>query len=105
MLMYEITDIILSVVSCKNIVKIFDNEIRTNIYNILITNIKGSEIICILMDKLISKIDNNEINAKIIQYASEAEYNLVHGRRDIINIDYFICGVMKELLNSVTKKN
>ena len=98
-----VVDLILNVTKSKNIIKIFDDEIRTNIYNILITNIKGYEIICILMDKLISKIDNNKINAKIIQYASEAEYNLVHGRRDIINIDYFICGVMKELICNKSK--
>ena len=100
----EVVDLILSVKTNKNAVKMFDDEIRTNSYNILITNIKGSEIITTLMDKLIKKIDNDEINARIIQYASEAENNLIYGRRDIIHIDYFVSGVMKELINQKPKK-
>lgn len=92
-----VVDLILSIKDNKNVVKTFDDEIRTNIYNILITNIKGSDIITTLMDQLIERIDDNEINAKIIQCASKAENNLIHGRRDIIHIDYFIAGVMKEL--------
>ena len=93
-----VVNLILNIRKSKNVIKIFDDEIRTNIYNILITNIKGSEIITILMDSLILKIDNDEINARIIQYASEAENNLVHGRRDIIHIDYFVSSVMKILI-------
>lgn len=96
-----VIDLILSVTSNnKNLLKIFNDQIRTNIYNILISNIKGSDIITRLLEGLISKIDDNTINAKIIQYASEAEYNLIHGRRDIINIDYFISGVLRELLRN-----
>lgn len=95
-----VVDLVLSVKTKKNIVKIFDDEIRTNIYNILITNIKGSDIIITLLNKLLSKINNDKIGIKIIQHASEAEYNLIHGRRDIIHIDYFIAGVMKELLEN-----
>ncbi|XWV25215.1 putative replication factor C small subunit [Tupanvirus deep ocean] len=98
-----VVDLILSVRGGKNVVKIFDDDIRTNIYNILITNIKGSEIITTLMDQLIKKIDDDEVNARIIQCASEAEYNLIHGRRDIIHIDYFVTGVMKELRKSIKK--
>ena len=101
----DVVELILRVKTNKNAVKTFDDDIRTNIYNILITNIKGSEIITTLMDKLIKKINNDEINAKIIQYASEAENNLIHGRRDIIHIDYFICGVMRELINQNVNKN
>ncbi|XWV26474.1 putative replication factor C small subunit [Tupanvirus soda lake] len=100
-----VVDLILSVRTGKNVVKIFDDDIRTNIYNILITNIKGSEIITTLMDQLIKKIDDDEVNARIIQCASEAEYNLIHGRRDIIHIDYFVTGVMRELRKSMKKPN
>lgn len=89
----------------KNIIEIFDDKIRTNIYNILITNIKGSDIITTLMDELIKRINDDEINARIIQCASEAEYNLIHGRRDIIHIDYFVSGVMRELRKSTAKNN
>ena len=96
----NVVDIILDINKSKNIAKTFDDDIRTNIYNILITNIKGSEIITTLMDQLINRIDDDEINARIIQHASNAEHNLIHGRRDIINIDYFIAGVMKEIINN-----
>lgn len=100
----KVVDLILSVQTSKNIIKTFEDDIRSNIYNILIINIKGSEILTILLDLLIQKIDNDEINAKIIQYASEADYNLVHGRRDIMHIDFFIAGVMKELINKPLPK-
>ena len=99
-----VVDLILSARTTTNLIKIFDDDIRTNIYNILITNIKGSEIITTLMDQLIRKIDDDEINARIIQCASEAEYNLIHGRRDIIHIDYFISGVMREIMKKPAKK-
>ena len=92
-----VVDLILSVEYEKDIIKIFDNKIRTNIYNILITNIKGSEIIITLMDLLIKKIKSDDVNIEIIKCASEAESNLIYGRRDIMNIDYFISGVMKIL--------
>jgi replication factor C subunit 3/5 len=103
----RVVEQILSIRTTKNIIKLFHEEIRGNIYNILITTIKGSEIITVIMDELINRIDDDEINARIIQYASEAEYNLIHGRRDIMHIDYFIAGVMKELIkskNNITKK-
>lgn len=79
--------------------EIFDLKIRTNIYNILITNIKGSEIILTLMEKIIDKIDDEETICKIVQHASFTEYNLIHGRRDIKHIDYFIIQVIRELYN------
>jgi replication factor C subunit 3/5 len=100
-----VVDLILSVRSEKNAIKIFDDDIRTNIYNILITNIKGSEIITTLMSQLIKRIDDDEINARIIQCASGAEHNLIHGRRDIIHIDYFVAGAMKELRKSMKTEN
>ena len=99
----NVVKLILNVKTCNNIVKMFDDDIRTNIYNILITNIKGSEIITILMDKLIKEINDDEINAKIIQHASLAEYNLIHGRRDITHIDFFITGVMKAICDADNK--
>ena len=99
-----VVDLIMDAPKSKNMVKIFDTEIRTHIYNILITNIKGSEIIISLLDLLIKRIDDDEINSRIIGYASDAEYNLIHGRREIIHIDYFINGVMMELINRPTSK-
>lgn len=93
----DVVNAILNIKNCKNIVKMFDDQIRTNIYNILITNIKGSEVITILVDKFIREIDNDEIASKIIQCASASEHNLIHGRRDITHIDLFISGVMKAI--------
>lgn len=98
-----VSSYIFKAVNGKDMIDIFDKHIRSNIYNILITNIKGSEIITTLMDLLIEKIGIDEINAKIIQYASDAEYNLIHGRRDIQHIDYFVMGVIKELIYSKEK--
>jgi len=94
----KIIDLIMNIHKCKNIAKMFDDEIRAHIYNILIINIPGSEIITKLMDRLIDKIDDDYINRRIIQFASAAEHNLVHGRRFIIHIDYFISSVMKLVL-------
>lgn len=95
-----IVEQILDAANNKNVVKMFDDEIKTNIYDILITNIKGSEIITRLMDQLIHKINNDNINSKIIQFASEADDNRIYGRRDIIHIDFFIISVIRELKNA-----
>jgi replication factor C subunit 3/5 len=93
----SVIKLIFEAVTDKNIVKIFDWNIRAHIYNTLITNIRGTEVIVILLDELIKRIDNDEICSKIIQFASVAENNLIHGRRDITNIDFFILAVMDTL--------
>lgn len=81
-----------------DIKQLFDDKIRTTIYNILITNIKGSDVIVTILDRIMRRINNDDVNAKIIKHAAVAEYNLVHGRRDITHIDYFIAGILRELL-------
>lgn len=93
----HVVDLIMNIRKEKYMLRIFDNDIRSIIYKILITIIKGSEIITMLMNKLIRRINDDKINARIIQAASEAEYNLIHGRRDIIDIDFFIISVIREL--------
>lgn len=80
-----------------NIISIFNNKIRSNIYSILITNIKGTEIILTLMTMLIKTVKNDAISLEIIKVASETEYNLIHGRREIAHIDYFVFAVMRLL--------
>lgn len=87
----------------SDVLNIF-KKIRSKIYDVLIDNIKGSDIIISILDGLVKRISalyNNTISDQIIfeiiSYASEAEYNLVHGRREILAIDYFICGVMNVL--------
>lgn len=101
----KVVKLILDAKTQKNITKVFDDDIRSNIYNILITNIKGSEIITTLLDKLLVEINDDELNAQIIQAASHAEHNLIHGRRDIIHIDFFIASVLKILKNKKTTKS
>ena len=66
----------------------------------MITNIKGSDIITLLLDILLERINDDSIRTKIIQIASDAEYNLIHGRRDIMHLDFFILGVIKELIDN-----
>lgn len=92
----DLIKLILKAPTSRDIIKLFDTNIRTNVYNIMITS-KGTEIIVVLLERLIKEINDDKISAKIIKYASEAEYNLVHGRRDITHIDNFILGVIKEL--------
>jgi replication factor C subunit 3/5 len=100
----SVTELILNSKKSKNLIKLFDDEIRNNIYNILITNTKGFEIIYTLMEKLIEKIDDDEINTKIIHFASNAENNMIHGRREITHIDYFVASVIRELILSKNYK-
>lgn len=93
----SVVELIFEAVTSDQLVKIFDCTIRQHIYNILITNIRGTEIIITLTDALIKRINNDEINIKIIRAASLAENNLIHGRRDITDIDYFVCSVIRIL--------
>lgn len=94
----SIVELIISAPTKNNMIEIFNSDIRNHVYNILITNIGGTEIITIILDKLIDRVQNNDSLCTIIKAASLAEYNLVHGRRDILNIDFFIIAVMKELM-------
>lgn len=93
----RIVELMIEVKPTSNVIKIFD-EIRDHVYTILISNINGSEIITVLLDQLLQKIDDFELGSKIIAYASKAENNMVHGRRPVIHTDYFASGVIKELI-------
>jgi replication factor C subunit 3/5 len=73
------------------------NRIRDKNYNILITNIKGSQIICLILDKLLEIIPE-AVKVNVIRMAADAEFNLIQGRREIMHLDYFVIGVMKELM-------
>ena len=83
---------------------IFYSEIRNEAYNLIITNIKGSDIIAQLLMMFIEKISDQDICHKITKHASDAEYNMIHGRRDIMHIDYFLINVAKELYKCSQKK-
>ena len=93
----DVTNLIMGARIGIDAIKIFDNNVRANIYNILITNIRGSDVIMRLMDQLMRRINNDSINARVIQFASESEHNMTQGRRDITHIDYFVCSVMDEI--------
>ena len=70
-------------------------EIRTKIYDILITNITGTKIIVDLVDKLMlhPKIPD-ECKILIPEIAAECECNLVQGRREIMHLDLFVISIM-----------
>jgi len=67
-------------------------KIRDIIYTLLITNISNSIIIKDITKKLLSTNINNK--EKIIKNASKYEFNLIHGRRDIMHFDAFIISIM-----------
>lgn len=92
-----LVDTIIDMPKSNKLIKTFDSVIRGKIYNILIQNISGTEIICHMMQILISKIDHLPTCYQIIQAASQAEHNMVYGRRDIIHIDFFVASVIKIL--------
>ena len=100
-----IVDCIMDVRSKKSVILLFSRDIRSKVYDALITNIKGSDVIRILMNILLRRINNDEINARIIQHASNAEYNMVDGRRDFMHIDYFVTSVMVEIHGTVETRN
>ncbi len=74
------------------------SDIRDDLYNIMITNIPGSNIIKDIVDELMKtekipwscKLDISEI-------AAIAEDKLIKGRREIIHLELFIIGVMDSL--------
>ncbi len=83
------------------------NEILTNcdiqvirdfIYKMMITNISSNMIIKDILNIILQKLDDypnkKEKSLQIINFASEFEYKLSKGRRDIIHIEAFIMNVI-----------
>ena len=64
----------------------------------MITNISSNIIIKDILNIVLEKLDNypnkKEKSSQIINYASEFEYKLSKGRRDIIHIEAFIMNVI-----------
>lgn len=87
----------------KDIIKSVFEDVRANIYSILITNIDGSTIITTILDGLINIIEDDGVCIEIIQIASNAEYALIHGRRDITHIDIFVAEIMKVCIRNQIK--
>lgn len=109
---YVIDDIVKLIMSVlcprnKNIIESIFMEVRTIIYSLIITNIDGSKIMTIIMNKLLditgSDPRNDELNIKIIRITSECEYNLVNGRREITPIDCFVSCILQVLYRNRTK--
>ncbi len=67
----------------------------------LITNISSNIIIKDVLNIILLKINNypnsKELATEIINYASEYEYRLSKGRRDIIHIEAFMMNIINTL--------
>ena len=102
----EVVNMILrTLVVTKDVIRLVFEEVRINIYSILITNIDGSTLITTILDKLINIIEDDSICIEFIQIASNTEYNLIHGRRDITHIDTFVAQIMQVCFRNKTKLN
>jgi len=71
------------------------NNIRNIIFNLLITNITGTEIIKTLAEMIINdeKIDSKK-KLKILNICQEAEYGIIKGRREINQFDNLIVSII-----------
>jgi len=76
------------------------NNMRNIIFNLLITNIKGTDIIKMLLDKIINdeKLIHNKKN-KIINICKETEYGIIKGRREINQFDNLLITIINILLS------
>lgn len=87
-----IKEIIKEILTC-NIDSI--KNIRTLLYNIMITNINGTQIIKDIIEELfVSKGINDNCKLNIVEMAAKYEHNLIRGRREIIHLEGFITGLM-----------
>ena len=71
------------------------NQMRNIIFNLLITNISGTNIIKLLLDKIINdeKLDQKR-KAKIINVSKDAEYGIIKGRREINQFDNLLVSII-----------
>lgn len=74
------------------------DEIRNIIFNLLITNIKGSDIIKYLLDIIINdeKLYSTK-KIKIIEVCKDTEYGIIKGRREINQFDNLIISIINIL--------
>jgi DNA polymerase III delta prime subunit len=77
------------------------NDIRNIIFNLLITNIKGTEIVKLLLNIIINdeKIYQNK-KIKIIELAKDIEYGIIKGRREINQFDNLIISIINILTSN-----
>lgn len=81
----------------KTLSSLFKRVIEEKVEQIIINNINKSKVMEMLLQMLIQRINNDNVLQKIIEYASESEYFLVKGRRDIVQFGPFISGTVMEL--------
>jgi replication factor C subunit 3/5 len=87
-------------------------QIRNQLYNLLITNINLSEIIKLITNNIIDKLITFNINKKIknqliyvlIEKAAEYEHRGILGRREIIHLEEFIISIIKNF-NDIVSSN
>lgn len=77
-------------------------KIRAIIYSVLITNISGSDLIKMIINELLEKINNPIKQYKIIQSASKYEHRLIMGRREITHLEGFVIDIMTILIDSTS---
>lgn len=98
--------------SLRNMVKMIKEcnieyiyDLRDSLYNIMITNINASKIIS---DLLYFILDDDEIEEEakcnIIMLTGRTDYNLIRGRREIINLENYLIGIM-DILEKSNKIN
>lgn len=75
------------------------NEIRTILYNMMITNFDGIKILSDILMEILKKNLNETIKCKIINNAAKYDHTIVRGRREIIHLEAYIISIM-ELLNN-----
>lgn len=69
--------------------------IRDMFYNIMITNISGTDIIKDLVEKLMEHDDISfECKINIAEISAKYEHNLTRGRREIIHLDAFVNNII-----------
>lgn len=79
--------------------------IRNIIFNLMITNFDGTTIMSDLVDTLcMSKKISDESKQKIVFASAEIEYQLVKGRREIIQFDALITSILKILNDEKNNK-
>lgn len=77
------------------------NDIRNIIFNLLITNIKGTDIVKQLLNIILNdeKIYQNK-KIKIIELAKDIEYGIIKGRREINQFDNLIISIINILTSN-----
>lgn len=67
-------------------------SIRLLLYNIMITNINGSQIIRSVLEKLLPQLKTDQQKIAVVEKATQCEHRLLLGRREINHLEAFIIG-------------